>query len=194
MRNDRAEAAKFYSPGKKTKCNIFKIIIVTQSCKLQPCAGCGALVPDTDGPTHKYIGASPGCWAIYGEVLAKEYSDVAYYSAHQLTVDAYAAQHPGTPSRQSIQSVAVHLVSLYGLLERGFDFAQAVEVKKHLTKRLDQLVWLEPPTSLGEITVLDVVKAKDAAEHRKIVEEWASSVWRAWSPHHDTVRRWARLS
>jgi hypothetical protein len=85
----------------------------------EPCPGCGALVPDTDGPTHPYIGASPGCWAIYGEVLAREYREYAYPPVHRLTVDA--AQHPGVPSRGSIRSVALHLISLYLILERGYE-------------------------------------------------------------------------
>jgi Family of unknown function (DUF5946) len=47
---------------------------------LVPCLGCGALVPDSDGPgpTHAYMLASPGCWALYGEVSSREYSDLAY--------------------------------------------------------------------------------------------------------------------
>ena len=94
---------------------------------LIPCVGCGALVPDVAGPTHPYIGASRGCWAIYGEVLAKEYGEYGYPPVHGLTVDAYAAQHPGTPSRQAIQSVAVHLIALYLVLERGYGFARATE-------------------------------------------------------------------
>src|SRR5436190_1879442 len=40
-----------------------------------PCIGCGVLTPDADGPTHPYLGASPGCWAVYGEVLAREYGE-----------------------------------------------------------------------------------------------------------------------
>jgi hypothetical protein len=36
-----------------------------------------------------------------------------------------------------------------------------------------------------------VFEAKDLAEHTERVEEWARSVWEAWKPHHDTVRRWA---
>ena len=28
--------------------------------QLVRCVGCGAPVPDIDGPTHAYIGASPG--------------------------------------------------------------------------------------------------------------------------------------
>lgn len=83
---------------------------------LRPCVGCGALVPEIEGPTHRYLGAPPGCWAVYGEVLEKEYGDCSRYALnHRLTVDA--AQHPGVPSPQSIQSVAVHLIRLY--LERG---------------------------------------------------------------------------
>ena len=166
---------------------------MTQSSKLKMCVGCGALVPDIDGATHKYIGAPAGCWAVFGEVLAKEFSDVAYFSVHQLTVDTYAVQHPGTPSRQSIQSVAVHLVSLFCQLGHGFDSTQVIEIMKRLSKRSEKFVWLEPPASLGEITILDVVKAKDAIEHKSVVREWASAVWQAWSPHHEVVQQWAML-
>ena len=86
---------------------------------LIPCAGCGAIVPNTDGPTHRYIGASPGCWQRYGQLLAREYGEYAYPDEHRLTVDAYAVQHPGVPGKQSSQSVAVHLMSLCLVLERG---------------------------------------------------------------------------
>ena len=87
---------------------------------LIPCIGCGAPVPDTDGATHRCFGASPGCRAAFGEVLAKEYGEYAYPGVHGLTVDAYAVQHQGRSSRQTIQSLAIHLVGLYVLLERGY--------------------------------------------------------------------------
>lgn len=166
---------------------------MTQTSTLKPCVGCGALVPDIDGATHKYIGAPAGCWAIFGEVLAKEFSDIAYFSVHQLTVDAYAVQHPGTPSRQSIQSVGVHLVSLFYQLERGFDSSQIIKIRKRLSTRSEGFVWLEPPGSPGAVTILNVVKAKDAVEHEGIVREWAWVAWRAWSSHHEVVRQWAML-
>ena len=83
-------------------------------------------------------------------MLTKEYSDAAYYPVDQLTVNAYAVQHPGAPSRRSIQSVAVHLVSLCGVVERGFDFRQVFGVKRRLMQQDDDLVWLEPPAALGE--------------------------------------------
>ena len=159
---------------------------------LRPCVGCGALVPEIEGPTHRYLGASPGCWAVYGEVLEKEYGDYLRYApVHRLTVDAYAAQHPGVPSPQSIQSVAVHLIRLHLVLERGLRPERANAAMQWTVSRSKGFVWLDPPESLGEITVLDVRDAKDPDEHIERVREWARSVWEAWAPHHETVRRWA---
>ena len=159
---------------------------------LRPCVGCGALVPEIEGPTHRYLGASPGCWAVYGEVLEKEYGDYLRYApVHRLTVDAYAAQHPGVPSPQSIQSVAVHLIRLHLVLERGLRPERANAAMQWTVSRSKRFVWLDPPVSLGEITILDVRDAKDPDEHIERVREWARSVWEAWAPHHETVRRWA---
>jgi hypothetical protein len=42
---------------------------------------------------------------VYGEMLAREYGDPAYFRVHQLTVDTYAVQHPGPRERRAIQSV-----------------------------------------------------------------------------------------
>src|SRR3982751_1269864 len=81
------------------------------------CPGCGASVPAFSGPTHAYYGEAPGCWALYGEVLAREYSDYRFARLHRLTVDSYAAQHPGRPEPRTIQSVAVHLIGLQLSLE-----------------------------------------------------------------------------
>ncbi|WP_217429780.1 DUF5946 family protein, partial [Sphingomonas bacterium] len=77
-------------------------------------------LPAATGPAHGYLGASPACWARYGELLAREYGDPAYMAAHRLTVDAYCAQHPGEPERRTIQSAHVHLVGLHLTLERDW--------------------------------------------------------------------------
>lgn len=157
------------------------------------CPGCGARVPDIDGPTHAYMGASAGCWAIYTEVLAREYENVAYFAVHQFTVDAYAVQHPGQPERRTIQSVAVHLISLYHTLELGYDFQKAQRAMQRATRSKAHLTWLEPPASLGEVTVLDVHAAEDVIQHREVVRRWAESAWQAWSPHHETIRAWTAM-
>ena len=167
------------------------IQIGTSMDELQRCLGCGALLPQSDGPTHPYLGASAACWAAYGEVLAREYGEYRYPPFHRLTVDAYSVQHPGTPSRRSIRSVAVHLVSLHLVLVRGYSSEKATEgIRRALGHRQD-FIWLEPPASLGDLTILDVLDSTDYAQHEAMVKRWAESVWRAWSPHHGEVRRWA---
>ena len=159
---------------------------------LERCPDCGALTPRVEGPTHRYLGASPGCWAAYGEVLDLEYQDYTSYApVHRLGVDAYAAQHPGAPSQQAIASVGVHLIRLHLLLERGLLPEKANSAMKWASSRKRDFVWLDPPSSLGELTVLYVRGAQSPEEHAARVREWAKSVWKAWSDHHDTVRRWA---
>src|SRR4051812_41313815 len=79
------------------------------------CSGSGS---DSDGPTHEYMGAPAGCWKIFGDVLAKEYSDREYWKVHRLTVDAYAAQHPSGDDPRQIQSVMVHLLALHLTLDK----------------------------------------------------------------------------
>lgn len=80
------------------------------------CPGCDVQVADIDGPFHAYMVSSPGCWQLFGEVLAAEASDVTRWRAHQLAVDAYVVQHPTSPDAGNRKSVAVHLVSLHFLL------------------------------------------------------------------------------
>ena len=162
---------------------------------LRACVGCGAVVPDSEGPTHRYIGASAGCWAAYGELSAREASDFRYMRHHQLTVDAYCAQHPGEPSPQSVRSVAVHLVALHIQLERQSTVEALYAARQGVATRgkegkLD-LGWLEPPASLGEFTVLSALEADDPDEYGEVARRWAESVWGAWSAHHETVRQWA---
>jgi len=154
------------------------------------CLGCGGWFPDIDGPTHRYMESSPGCWAAFGQILAREYSDPAYYEVHRLSVDAYAVQHPGSPSRLSIQSVAVHLIRLCLFLEHGLSPENANKAMLEVAKHKDMFVWLDPPESMGPLTVADVVKAQSVQEHKALVRAWAEGAWAAWSPHHDTIRSW----
>lgn len=156
------------------------------------CQGCGASFPEQDGPVHRYMESSPACWAAFGEVLAREYSNPAYFSIHRLTVDTYAVQHPGGESRQAIQSVGVHLVRLYLFLERGLDATHANDAMLEAAKHKQDFFKLEPPAYPGKLTIADVLAAKNERDHRNIVQAWAESAWQSWSAHHDTVRLWAR--
>ncbi len=167
------------------------------SQNLQACPGCGILLRATGGPTHRYIGASPGCWSAFGEISEKEYGDFRYARVHGLTVDAYCAQHPGEPSPQAVRGVAVHLVGLCLQMQRDLRPDELYAVHKRISSLSKEgekdIHYLEPPASLGETTILYVLDADGPDEHASRVREWAGSVWEAWSPHHETVRRWAEL-
>lgn len=143
-----------------------------------------------DGPTHPYMESSPACWAAYGQVLSREYSDMTLLPTHRLSVDAYAVQHPGQPSRQSIQSVGVHLIRLCWILERDLPPERANQAMLAAGKIKHTFSWLEPPASLGTVTVRDVVQTDGAAAHTAAVRRWAQSAWDAWAPHHAVVREW----
>jgi hypothetical protein len=154
---------------------------------LRRCPGCAAEHVPQDGPTDPYGGASPECWALYGQIMAKEFSGAEHFAAHRWSVDAYMVQHPSRVSRAAIQSVWVHLAALHLGLERRFPASRIGPVMAQLTHR--SYAWLEPPPAVGQVTALDVASATDAAEHFTLVRRWADSVWRAWQAHHAAVRQ-----
>jgi hypothetical protein len=137
--------------------------------------------------------SSPGCWAIFGEVLAREYSDYRYGRNHCLTVDAYAVQHPGLPSPKTIQSVVVHLAGLYLVLEAEMPLAKSTTFMQQLTMHKSMFTWLEPPKDMGLVTVYDIWTAEDAATHLKAVKQWAVSAWAAWEMHHQQIEDWVQI-
>lgn len=154
------------------------------------CGGCGELFPVIDGPTHPYILSSPGCWAAYGELLAREYQDPEYMKVHRLTVDAYAVQHPGVDTPQARNSVGIHLSRLCLILERGWSIDRANSAMAAITAKKHDYQWLTPPDSLGPVSVRQILSARTAQEHAAAVEQWARAVWSAWTPHHPVVRAW----
>ncbi|MDQ3531263.1 MAG: DUF5946 family protein [Actinomycetota bacterium] len=155
----------------------------------EPCPGCGLVLPISDGPTHAYFGSSASCWALFGELLAREFNNPEYFAAHQLTVDTYAVQHPGVPERRTTQSVGLHLMTLCLVFEQGADPGDGPRLHKRMVNR-PNFHWLEPPRLSGRMTVADVLPAGDAQEHSALVRVWARDVWDAWGVHHQVVRGW----
>jgi hypothetical protein len=152
------------------------------------CPGCGAPVPREDGPTHRYLLAAPACWRMYGEVLARRLASAAV-QPDRYPVDAYAVQHPGVPGPQSSQSVLAHLVALGLMFEQGVTPHAATRAMAGLiSANKGKFAWLEPPVSMGRLTVVDVVGADSDNDLDRLVGEWARSAWDAWSTHHKTVR------
>lgn len=159
-----------------------------------PCPGCAVVLPEYDGPTHPYIGASPACWALYGELLAHEYAELGYPECHRLTVDAYAVQHPGERDRRTLQSVGAHLTGLYLVLERRLDGPAATALKNDVLATEPHFPWLNPPGPGSALTVQDVLASRSGIRHCDAIETWARSVWAAWELHHQTVAGWVDVA
>lgn len=150
---------------------------------LKKCFGCFGEFEDADkdGLPHPYIGATSACWAVYGQILVKEYSDPAYGQVHRLTADAYGAQHIGDQAdRRARQSANVHLIALYLSLEKKMPEKAILMFLKEATslkRNWPSVVQRDNPAWL---TVQDVVKATDPSSHAEFVHQWAASVWEAY--------------
>jgi hypothetical protein len=152
------------------------------------CLGCGATVPDIEGPTHRYVPSAPGCWAVFGEIHADEMARFGYPEAHRLVVDAYMAQHPGDGNdRRDRQSVFVHLVGLCAALEFAIPPRRIRSTFGLLLRDQPDFPVLQR-TDRGTLTVLHVCDAADLAAYEHRSREWASAVWATWEEHHPLVR------
>ena len=161
---------------------------------LRPCIGCGGEVTEIDGPVHRYVVASPGCWARFNELGARWWGPAipgANPGVQRISVDAYMVQHPGLPEdpsvhRQAMQSVAVHLVGLYLTIEQGIEPMRVTTMVQQLVSRSRNYPRLDPPAPKGWITVVDVVEEPDATLVGE-VHRWARSAWNAWKQCHDQI-------
>lgn len=155
-----------------------------ENIKTIKCFGCGAVVPDIEGPTHEYMLSVPGCWMLYGKVLAEEYASENYDpDSHRITVDTYAVTHPGKNERRAVQSVNIHLIRLYYIFERNLKGESLLRVIKNASENEElhtTFEWLEPPSFENTLKITDVVKAESMSEHKKIVYLWGKSVWKVW--------------
>jgi len=163
---------------------------------LEPCPGCHARLPKRDGATHRYIGASSACWEIFAALSNGGEPPLAPAPLNDLLRDAYAVQHPGTPSDQAIQSVAVHLLTLYGVLERGVAPENALWIRLRAVRdggipKHKRFVWLTPPAFTESITVVDIVQAPQPRTRTELVEQYVKSVWARWAQLHEkTIAAW----
>lgn len=162
--------------------------------KVEKCLSCSAVTPlSTTGITHAYLGASSGCWARFGEVLAREYADLQYFAVHPLTVDAYAVQHPGKESPQTVNSINLHLASLHAYYRNHLALHELAALKGRLANFKSQFQWLEPPEDLGELTVNEVWAATTAQEHRTVVLQWGEIMLECWHKHDRYIAALCRL-
>ncbi|ABU57240.1 DUF5946 family protein [Roseiflexus castenholzii] len=160
---------------------------------LEICPGCGVALPAVDGGSHRYIGASPSCWAIFTALVNAGEPPLAFAPLNQLITDAYAAQHPGTPSDQAIQSVAVHTLTLYAILVRGVDPERALWVRQRALRgtRRGRFFWLTPPSFNSTRTIADIVRQSTPEARTTEAQHYITDVWQRWSLlHQQTIADW----
>ncbi len=141
------------------------------------CPDCGAVLS----------GGNAGCRRLFEQLLANEYSDPSYGAVHLLCVDAYNLHHP---NGQGPRSCTFHLLSLQMALVH--DASPAIGRNKSWLQRrmqmVDAVLQLEPPVSMGKVTIADIRGATNPEDYAERVRRWAESVWRTWDIHTMTGR------
>lgn len=168
------------------------------------CPGCGLALPDAASPRDvasprdaapardaplardRRRNASAACWRLYGEVLGYESQHIAVLGRlHQLTVDAYGAQHAGggTPPI----GPTFGLLGLRLALEDGWTGRQVRDAHLYLARTFRDWPTWDPPPRPAQLTVFDVAGAGSPEAHADSVERWARAVWASWTAEHGRV-------
>jgi hypothetical protein len=120
---------------------------------------------------------------VLDELLGYEFQHPVMLRYHQLTVDAYGAQHAGGTA--PTVRVAASLVGLWLALEHGFSAEDVRAVHRRMGPPTPAWPTFErPSTPQRWLTVLDVAEAgvrqRSEGGHARAVGQWADSVWDAW--------------
>ena len=161
---------------------------LSQTDTKQCCPGCGGAFTVMNGSVHKYMSASPACWHAYGNLLAAEYESPELMLVHNLSVDCYAVQHSGGDDRRARQSVIVHLVRLYVLLENITAPDRVNTVMQSLASARRDWPRLQGPSPFTK-TVADIYPYAGTAHHADMVKDWAQTTWADWANVHDYIEK-----
>ena len=140
-----------------------------------------------DAPIVGTRNASPECLAVLDEVVAREIGDAARLGNwHQMTVDAYHAQHVAATSPPIAPAFA--LIGLYLALERGLDGLRVRDAHGFLARTRRDWPRFEPPMHDWPVTVRDVATADGPVAHLEQVRRWGASAWEGWLADQQRVR------
>ncbi len=146
------------------------------------CPGCGVHLPAADDVVPE-VDASVACTLVHGELMGFQVQHPVMLRYHQLTADAYAAQHAGgsTP----LLRVGYALAGLWLSIEHGFSGEDVRQVHRRMGRPTASWPMFEAPApQQGWLTVVDVaeagVRVPSERGHAKAVDAWAESVWEAW--------------
>jgi Family of unknown function (DUF5946) len=127
---------------------------------------------------------------VHGEVEGFELAHLDLVGRfHQLTVDAYGAQHSGGDGRGI--RIAYSLVGLHLALDRGWSGVKVRTAHQGMGRPQPSWPAFLTPAAGAALTILAVAEAGARADsvsgHADAVQRWAAAVWAAWSPRHAEV-------
>lgn len=155
----------------------------------EKCNWCGGEFGPAEAElTHPYMLSTPGCWAAFGSLCEREYSDPALFDqVHRLSVDSYAFQHPGDPAdSRARQSVWIHGVALWLVYHHDFSHQDARKALAALAGQDFEPLPVPPvdwPMTHAE------VMAAPLSRHASMVREWSHSALKAWDAIHPGLER-----
>jgi hypothetical protein len=153
------------------------------------CPGCGLELPAEPAAPTVPLNASKECAAVYAEVSGFEFEHPVMLRYHQLSVDAYGAQHAGDPTTPI--RLGYSLAGLWLALEHGFSGDEVRAVHAHMGHAQDWWPTFRPPAPGEWMTVRDVaeqgVRRGSSTGHATATRAWAESVWSAWTAGGPTV-------
>lgn len=93
--------------------------------------------------------------------------------------------------------MAVHLLTLYGILERGVSFDRAVWLRTRGLRdgsqpKHNRFVWLTPLSFAESLKIADIVAASTPQARTARLGDYVRSVWSIWwnTEHAATIVRW----
>ena len=146
------------------------------------CPGCGVDLPAADHVVPE-VNASPACTLVHGELMGFQMQHPVMLRYHQMTADAYAAQHAGGTA--PLLRVGYALAGLWLSIEHGFSGEDVRSIHRRMGRPTAAWPMFEPPEA-GQpwLTVVDVaeagVRVHSERGHAKAVSAWAESVWETW--------------
>ena len=109
---------------------------------------------------------------------------------HQLSVDAYTAQHAEAATKPI--AVVFALIGLYLHLEKNFTGKQVQRAHMKMARQRKQWPRLPLPEKHAAVTVADVMAAAPGAERDARIEAWCAAVWAVWEKSRDAIVRIAK--
>jgi hypothetical protein len=149
------------------------------------CPGCGLELPGRHLEPAERFNASGECLRMYYNLTQWTLAQGDSKFIHQHAVDAYAAQHSGENMRPITTWFA--LIGLFLALERGYSGRRVQQAHEKIGKRKREWPRLTPPGRPGDLTVMNVISARDAGRDEMLMR-WAASVWKSWAQAHQQVR------